>query len=98
MPDPNDMTDALSALARSPQYRKVIRYLVDHPPSYKGQIQEGTGLSPSSLGRLLAELEGRGVITGDVAGDDRRGHAVRYTVDVDLVDQLVTKLRAELLG
>jgi len=101
VPDSQDMTaglDALSTLARSPQYRKVIRFLVDNPNSYKGQIQEGTGLPPSSLGRHLSELEDRRVITGDVSGADRRGYAVRYTVDVAYVDQLVTQLRTELLG
>lgn len=101
VPDPHSPAarlDALSTLARSPQYRTVIRFLVEHPNSYKGQIQEGTGLPPSSLGRHLAELEARGVITGDVAGKDRRGYAVRYTVDVAYVDQLVTQLRTELLG
>lgn len=101
VPEPQDVTaglDALSTLARSPQYRKVIRFLIDHPNSYKGQIQEGTGLPPSSLGRHLSELEDRGVIIGDVAGEDRRGYAVRYTVDVPYVEQLVTQLRTELLG
>jgi DNA-binding transcriptional ArsR family regulator len=101
VPDSPDATaglDALSTLARSPQYRKVIRFLVDHPNSYKGQIQEGTGLPPSSLGRHLSELEDRRVIVGDVAGEDRRGYAVRYTVDIAYVDQLVTQLRTELLG
>jgi len=96
--DPNAGLDALSALARSPQYRRIIRFLIDHPNSYKGQIQEGTGVATSSLGRHLAELESTGVIVGDVRGEDRRGYAVRYTVDVPHVEQLVDQLRIELLG
>lgn len=101
VPDPHDAAaglDALSTLARSPQYRKVIRFLVDNPNSYKGQIQEGTSIPISSLGRHLSELEATGVIVGDVAGEDRRGYAVRYTVDVPYVEQLVSQLHTELLG
>jgi DNA-binding transcriptional ArsR family regulator len=96
--DPSAGLDALSALARSPQYRRIIRFLIDHPGSYKKQIQEGTSGATSSLGRHLAELESTGIIVGDVPGDDRRGYAVRYTVDVPYVEQLVTQLRTELLG
>ena len=101
MPAPQDPAaglDALSALARSPQYRRIIRFLIEHPNSYKGQIQEGTGVATSSLGRHLAELESTGVILGDVAGEDRRGYAVRYAVDGPYVEQLLAQLRTELLG
>ena len=46
----------------------------------------------------IAPAELPDFIVGDVAGEDRRGYAVRYTVDVAYVDQLVTQLRTELLG
>ncbi|MBF4636227.1 helix-turn-helix transcriptional regulator [Agreia pratensis] len=91
--------DALGTLARSAQYRQVIRYLVDNPNSFKGQIHDATGIPTSSLGRHLSDLETRGIVTGDIeVGQKRRGYAVRYIVDVDYVDTLLTTLRTELLG
>lgn len=102
MPPENDVEsglDALGALARSAQYRQVIRHLVDNPNSFKGQIHDATGIPTSSLGRHLADLEARGIVIGDIpVGQQRRGYAVRYVVAVDYVETLLTKLRTELLG
>ena len=101
VPDPQDLSatlDALSALARSPKYTQVIRFLVDSPDSYYGQIQEHTAIPTSSLGRHLADLEARGIVVGDIPTSERRGRAVRYRVDLDYVEALLARLRTELLG
>jgi predicted transcriptional regulator len=102
MPPEHDIStglDALGALARSAQYRQVIRHLVDNPNSFKGQIHDATGIPTSSLGRHLADLEAQGIVIGDISsGQQRRGYAVRYTVNVGYVETLLSKLRTELLG
>ncbi|MFF7684133.1 hypothetical protein ACFZA2_15400 [Microbacterium sp. NPDC007973] len=99
MPAPTIPADAAAILART-GHRDLIRYLVDHPDSYYGDIKDATGAAVSSLTRDLRQLEAIGVVHTDVDRPlgARRGRAPRYRVDVDRIDTLLTDLRASLIG
>lgn len=97
--DPSNLTpslDALASLAKLPA-AKIVRYLVEHPNSYYGQIQEATEIPTASVTRYLQDLEANGIITGDLPVDARRGRSVRYSVQADYITATLERIRAELL-
>lgn len=98
--DPTDLTpslDALASLAKLPA-AKIVRYLVEHPNSYYGQIQEATEIPTASVTRYLLDLEANGIVAGDLPLDGRRGRSVRYSVQADYITATLERIRAELLG
>lgn len=99
MPAPTVPADAAAILART-GHRQLIRYLVDHPDSYYGDIKDATGASVSSLTRDLRQLETIGVVRPDVEQPigARRGRAPRYRVDEERVRAILSELRLSLLG
>lgn len=99
MPAPKAPADAVAILARN-THRELVRYLVDNPGSYYGDIKDGIGAPISTLTRDLRQLEEIGVVRPDVEQPigSRRGRAPRYTVDTDRVRLLVDGLRESLLG
>ncbi|MCW2165796.1 hypothetical protein B0I12_002961 [Microbacterium hydrothermale] len=99
MPAPAIPADAAAILART-GHRGLIRYLVDNPDSYYGDIKDATGAAVSSLTRDLRQLESIGVVHTDVDHPlgARRGRAPRYRVDAERVQHLIELLRTELLG
>jgi DNA-binding MarR family transcriptional regulator len=97
--DPTDLTpalDAIASLAKLPA-AKIVRYLVDHPESFYGQIQEATEIPTASVTRYLQDLEANGIIAGDLPLDARRGRSVRYTVRADYITATLERIRTELL-
>lgn len=99
MTDPTDSStslDSLATLAKQPA-AKIVRYLVDHPDSYFGQIQEATDVPTATATRYLAELEAHGFIVGDIPSELRRGRSVRYTVNAERIGEALDQARRELL-
>ncbi|PPF91334.1 hypothetical protein C5C03_00480 [Clavibacter michiganensis] len=89
--------DSLAALAKLPG-ATIVRYLVAHPGSYHGQIQEATGLPISTVTRYLAQLQAAGIVTVDVPADARmRGRAMRYDASPDRITTIVNQVLRELL-
>jgi DNA-binding transcriptional ArsR family regulator len=97
VPDESDLTQALEGLAAIIRAPKIVRYLVDNPESYYGQIREDMDQANSSLARHLGDLEAHGIIRGDIPAERRRGRAVRYHVDVDRVEWALSQIRISLL-
>lgn len=99
MPAPSTPADEISVFIRTGP-RILVRYLIEHPNSYYGEIREGTGTAISSLTRDLGLLEKIGVVHTDVSQPpgDRRGRAPRYRVDEERLDTLLNDLRSQLFG
>jgi len=95
------MTNTVEAIFGIPKARQVVRYLAEHPGSFRGDIQKALGIPGSSLGRLLAVLLETGAIFGDqpvTSSKTRGGYAVRYTADLDLIRSAINELPGLLLG
>lgn len=99
MPAPSAPADDVTILARTAP-REIVRYIVEHPSCYYGDIREAKGTAISSLTRDLRLLEEVGVVQTDVSQPigSRRGRSPRYTVDVERVEALLSQLREQLLG
>lgn len=99
MPAPSVPADAITILSRTGP-REVVRYIVEHPSCYYGEIREAVESAVSSLTRDLRLLEEVGVVQTDVSQPigSRRGRSPRYTVDVERVEALLSDLHEQLLG
>lgn len=99
MPAPAVPADAITTVSRTGA-RAVVRFIVENPDCYFGDISDATEAPVSSLTRDLRLLENIGVVTTDSSAPQgqRRGRSPRYRVDAERVDELLADLRAQLLG
>ncbi|HEY3838943.1 MAG TPA: metalloregulator ArsR/SmtB family transcription factor [Bryobacteraceae bacterium] len=93
-PTPEDITrfaDMLAAIGAEPRLRITQLLLTAHPEGMvAGEIQAELGISASNLSHHLDKLKNEGVITVK-----REGSFLRYTVDTDALQELLTFLFSE---
>jgi len=95
------MTNTVEAIFGIPKARQVVRYLAEHPGSFRGDIQKALGIPGSTLGRLLVALLETEAIFGDqptTSSRIRGGYAIRYTADIELIRSAIDDLPGLLLG
>jgi len=95
---PDDVRDAIAAFSNASRV-ELINYLSGAGEATVGKIMRDTDIPRPTLGRLLRELEGLGVVTGDIPiGDARRGKAVYYSLDRSRTESLYDAWRSFALG
>lgn len=71
----------LRSLAASKERLLILQYLGRQETGvFSSKIAEQTGIKATTLSRMLRELEDLGFIHGDLPAAERRGRAVRYTL------------------
>lgn len=68
---------------------EIIRYLLEHGPSARGDIVANVGAGEASVAKHLLLLEDAGAITADVEPGRRHGRAPRYSVNTKRVKELL---------
>lgn len=82
----DDWIYTLRSLAASKERLLILQYLGSQDTGvFSSTIAEKTGIKATTLSRMLRELEDAGFIHGDLAASERRGRAVRYTLQPNRV-------------
>ncbi|WP_193072770.1 ArsR/SmtB family transcription factor [Brevibacterium sp. FME37] len=76
----DDWINPLLRLAGSKERLLIISFLASQKEGvHAATISTETGIRQTTLSRMLRELEDLGYIHGDLAQNERRGRAVRYS-------------------
>jgi DNA-binding transcriptional ArsR family regulator len=93
-PDPEELArfaDMFAAIGTESRLRITQLLLTAHPDGLvAGEIQAELGISPSNLSHHLEKLKHKGVVSVK-----REGSFLRYTVDTDAIQELLTFLFSE---
>lgn len=68
---------------------EIIRYLLEHGPSARGDIVANVGASEASVAKHLVLLEDAGAVTADVEPGRRHGRAPRYSANPEGIKALM---------
>lgn len=72
---------SLRSLTSSKERLMIMHFLSEQDKGvFSATIAEETGIKATTLSRMLRDLEDLGFIHGDLAPSERRGRAVRYTL------------------
>lgn len=72
---------SLRSLTSSKERLMIMNFLSEQDKGvFSSTIAEETGIKATTLSRMLRDLEDLGFIHGDLAPSERRGRAVRYTL------------------
>lgn len=97
-PNPTDGSATGIEAFSTPISREIARHLVKHGPLTTKGVAEGLHITHTTAIRTLARLEQAGIVVGDVPGNERNGHTVRWTVDLIRVDEIASELRRFIRG